>query len=385
MTDIRGDVEEGYGRVADAFRANFDDIDIGAAFCLYHHGRKVVDLAGGTADESTGRPYDRDTLQLVFSTTKGITAVAIAMAVEAGHLDYDAPVASLWPEFAANGKADLPVSWVMSHRSGLWSIDADLTMDEVLAVRPVVEALAAQEPLTSLDGRHSYHAITYGWLAGEILRRATGVSIHEFVQRHIAEPLAVEFYMGLPSAEHGRVAPMLASAPLADPAAAALVESILGEGTPAWRALSLDGRFTMRDARMTWNQPEVWSSEIPGVGGISNAASIARIYAATVGEVDGVRLLSSEVVDRATTRVTEGGDGTLVRETAFGMGFMLPGAKVPLPGPRSFGHPGAGGSLGYADPDLGIGFGYAMNQMGQGMLGDARTHGLTEAVVAAVS
>ena len=384
MVEINGFVEEGYGAIADAFRTNWtEDDEVGAGFSLVHDGKVVADLTGGTADD-TGRAYDADTLQLVFSSTKGVAAICLAMLVQAGELDYDAPVASIWPEFAAGGKAELPISWAISHRSGLASVDDPPPLEEVLAVTPIVDAIAAQAPLWELDGGHGYHAITYGWIAAEILRRATGQRMNDWLQANVVQPLGVEFHMGLPESEHHRVAPIRNAPPPSDPEMLALMMSVMGPGTMGGRALSLDGVFTLAGEN-TFNRPDVWSSEIPGAAGITNAASLAKIYAATVGEVDGVRLLDDATRERATTCVTAGPDKSLVTETKFGMGFMLPDGILPLAGPRSFGHAGAGGSLGYADPDLGVGYGYVMNQMAGGLLGDPRATRLTEAVKACVS
>ncbi|MEO0492174.1 MAG: serine hydrolase domain-containing protein [Actinomycetota bacterium] len=384
MVEINGFVEDGYGAIADAFATNWEiDGEVGAGFSLVHDGKLVADLTGGTADDS-GRAYDADTLQLVFSSTKGVAAICLAMLAQAGELDYDAPVSSIWPEFAAADKGDLPISWAISHRVGLASVDDPPPLEEILAVTPIVDALAAQAPLWEPDGSHGYHAITYGWIAAEILRRVTGTRMNEWLQANVVEPLGVEFHMGLPESEHGRVAPIRNAPPPSDPEMLALMMSVMGPGTMGGRALSLDGRFNLVGEN-TFNRGDVWSSEIPGAAGITNARSLATIYAATVGDVGGVRLLDDATRERATIPVTEGPDKSLVMETKFGMGFMLPDGVLPLAGPRSFGHSGAGGSLGYADPDLGIGYGYVMNQMAGGLMGDPRATRLTEAVVACVS
>ncbi len=387
MTEIRGHVAEGYGAVADAFAVNFAEHgDVGAGFCLYVDGVEVVNITGGSADPATGRPYDDSTLQLVFSSTKGAAAICAAMLVAEGRLDYDEKVATYWPEFAAAGKADIPVAWVLSHKAGLASIDSPPPLDEVLAVGPVVDALAAQEPLWEPGTRHGYHALTYGWLVGELVRRVTGESLGSFFRRRVAEPLGLDFWIGLPSQHEPRVAPLVPAPPPSTPEEIELMMAYMGPGTMGYRALTLDGVFGLGgEAGLVWNTPEVHASEIPAANGITDARSLARMYAATLGEVDGVRLLGPDVRDAATECVTSGPDLTLLLETRFGMGFMLPDEILPLAGPRSYGHAGAGGSLGYADPDLGIAFGYVMNQMGGSLVGDPRTQGLTAAVVGCVS
>lgn len=380
MSEIRGQVNDGFGAVADAFRANFDGVELGAAFCLYVDGKKVVDLTGGYADVEETQDYSENTLQLVFSSTKGVAAICLAMLHEQGVLDYEATVASIWPEFGVAGKRDMPISWPLSHRAGLATVDNPPPIEEVLKVQPVLDALAAQSPLWELDGSHGYHAITYGWIAAEILRRLTGVRMNDWLQQHVVEPLGAEFWMGLPQAEHHRVSPMRVGPPPSDPVAFERALAMFAPGGMGGRALTLDMSMGMIDANMSWNRPEVWSSEIPGAAGITNAASLARIYGATVAEVDGVRLFGDATRELVTTPVTSGMDRSLLLETKFGMGFMLANATLSWIGPRTFGHVGAGGSVGYADPDLGIGFGYVMNQMAPGVLGDERSAALTAAV-----
>jgi CubicO group peptidase (beta-lactamase class C family) len=243
MATITGQVDEGYGAIADAFAANFSDHgDVGAGFCLYVGGKPVVDLTGGVADPRTGRAYDADTLQLVFSTTKGAAAICAAILHERGELDYDAPVAEYWPEFAAGGKEAMTVGWMMSHRGGLATVDEAPPLAEVLAVDPIVERLAAQSPLWEQDGSHGYHALTYGWLVGELIRRISGQRIGAFLQDNIAAPLGLEFWIGLPEEQEARVAPLLSSPPPTDPAAVALMEALMGLETLGGRALSLSER-----------------------------------------------------------------------------------------------------------------------------------------------
>ena len=381
MTEINGQVDEGFGPVADAFAANFaEHDDVGAGFCLYVDGKAVVDLTGGVADPATGRAYDADTLQLVFSTTKGVAAIAAAILHERGQLDYDAPVAQYWPEFAAGGKAEMTVGWMMSHRGGLVTVDEAPSFAEVLAIDPIVEALAAQAPLWDQDGGHGYHALTYGWLVGELVRRITGKRLGAFVQENVAGPLGADFWIGLPEDQEPRVAPLLSMPAPTDPAAIELMLAVMGPETLGGRALSLNGAFTIGDGDNVFNTREVHASEIPAANGITTASSLARIYAATIGEVDGVQLMNDATRERATTTVTSGNDRCLVMETKFGMGFMCYDGVLPLTGPRAYGHAGAGGSIGFADPDLGIGYGYVMNQMSGSLVGDPRTGGLTAAV-----
>ncbi len=395
MTTVTGTVADGFEGVRDAFERNFSEHgDVGAGVAVYVDGACVVDLVGGLADPATGRAYDESTLQLVFSTTKGIAAIAAHLLAQRGLLDFDAKVTDIWPEFGQAGKQDVTIAMLFDHQVGLPAIDARLSLDEVLEITPVVEALAAQEPLWEPGTAHGYHALTYGWLVGEVVRRVTGRTIGEFVADELAAPLGLDLWIGLPESERGRVAPLIAP----DPRDAAFDMSdldpelvpLLGDLAAAYlnpesvmnRALHLNGAFDLggegRD--IAWNRPEVWASQIPAANGITNARSLARLYAACVSEVDGIRLLDDATVKQATVEQSYGRDRTLVVPTRFGLGFFLPSSFSPLMGDSSFGHAGAGGSLGFADADHCVGFGYVMNQMGTNLSDDPRTAGLIEAV-----
>lgn len=381
MTEIEGTVEDGYGKVADAFAANFAEHgELGAAFALYVDGQCKVDVWGGIADQTTGRPWDHDTLQLVFSTTKGAAAICVARLVEAGLVNYDEPVATYWPEFAAGGKESLTVGEVLSHQGGLAWIDATLTLDDVLAVDPVVAALAAQTPLWEPRSTHGYHALTYGWLAGELVRRVDGRRIGKYFAEEVAAPLGLEFWIGLPESEEPRVSRLETAPPPTDPLILELMMAVMGPESNGFKALTLNGAVDGLGGDTPFNTRAVHATEMPAANGITTARSLARMYAATVGDVDGVRLIDDSTVKLATTERVNGPDAVLVAPSQFGCGFMLDGTLTPMLSPRSFGHAGAGGSLGYADPDARVGYGYVMNQMGGNLTGDPRTLGLTAAV-----
>ncbi len=383
---IHGHADEGFGKVADAFAENFRASDeLGAAFCLYVDGRKRVDLWGGVANQQTGEPWTDRTLQLVFSTTKGAAAICVAKLVESGKLGYDDTVAQHWPEFAANGKGDITVGQMMSHQAGLIGVDAPISFDEIMAVTPVVEALQEQTPMWKPGTAHGYHAITYGWLAGELVRRVDGRRIGQFFADEVAAPLGLEFWIGLPESEESRVSRLETFPPPADPQLRAMLEMFMGPGTNAHRALTLDGRIDgFSGVDTPFNTRAVHATEMPGANGITNAASLARMYAATIGEVDGVRLLDADTMEAARTERVNGPDLTLIVPTRIAAGFWLHSMLSPMIQEGSFGHAGAGGSLGYANPELGIGYGYVMNQMGGGIAGDPRTIGLNEAVLASL-
>jgi len=380
MATIDGTVEAGFEAVAEAFGANFADQDeVGAAVSIYVHGRPVVDLWGGLADVAAARPWQRETMAVVFSATKGVTAACVHLLVERGVIDLDAPVARYWPEFAAAGKATIPVRWVLSHRAGLPVVEAELTRDAVFAWHPVTRAIAAQAPRWEPGTRHGYHVRTYGWILGEIVRRVTGMSPGTFLARELAAPLALEFHLGLPQDLEPRVATLYKPLPPADPAQRELLDRFMGPGTFLGRALNGPADLAYGEV---WNSGTLHAAELPSSNGIGTARALARLYAALIGPVDGVRVLSAATVEAARRVHADGDDATLILPTRFGLGFMLPptlGLDCP---PTSFGHSGAGGSLAFADPARGVAFAYVMNQMKLGLSGDERTRRLVRALYA---
>jgi CubicO group peptidase (beta-lactamase class C family) len=386
MTDIQGEVAPGFERVKDAFAANFDTHgDIGAAFALYKDGAKVVDLWGGVADETTGRPWVEDSLQLVFSTTKGATAVCANILVQRGELDLDAPVVTYWPEFGANGKENIPVRWLLSHRAGLPVVDNAPSPEELLAWDPMIKLLSDQAPVWEPGTAHGYHALTYGWLVGEVVRRISGKSLGTFFADEVARPLGLDFWIGLPAAQESRVSPLVTGgfgAQNIDIDLSALPDEIREVAEAFINPDSLVNRaLFVSKPPLEFNSPEVHAAEIPAANGITDARSLARMYAGLIGNgVDGVRLFSDDTVAAVSTEQSNGPDKVLFAPTRFGLGFFLHSAFAPLGQEGAFGHAGAGGSLGFADPKAGIGFGYVMNKMQQGLAGDPRTLGLIDAV-----
>ncbi|TDC84210.1 class A beta-lactamase-related serine hydrolase [Micromonospora sp. KC606] len=359
-TQIRGDVDEGFGRVADVFRDNFTHRrEVGAAVAVYLRGSKVVDLHGGLADSRSGRPWTADTPAVVFSCTKGIMAICAYLLVQQGRLDLDAPVTRYWPEFGQNGKAEIPVRWLLTHQSGLPALDEPFTREEVLAWDPVIRAIEAQAPLWQPGTAHSYHAITYGWLIGEVIRRITGEMPGAYFSRTLGEPLGLRTWIGLPAAERDAVAWMLA--PLGDPGPA--------DDPVAERGITMGGAFAFpadEDGLVSFNDPAIQAAQIPGAGAVSTAESMARLYAACVSEVDGARLLTPGSVDDAVT-VRASGQQVYGHPDAghrWGTGFLVHSAPRPMLGERSFGHDGAGGHLAFGDDTHQVGFGYVVNQMG---------------------
>ena len=331
---------------------------------------------GGLADQASGRAWESDTQQLYFSTTKGIAAICTAMFNERGLLDYEAPVAHCWPEFAAGGKEVITVAQCMSHQSGLPVVDTPLTLEEICAVGPVLRALEAQEPLWEPGTANGYHAITYGWIVGEIVRRTLGT----FLAEEVAGPLGAESYIRLPESEEGRVATLLNSPPPATPEELELIMAVMGLGTMGLRALTMDGAIPFGAPENPFNSREMHATEMPAANGISEARGLARMYAATVGDVDGLRLIGGDTVRHVRSERSRGPDLTLVAECAWGLGFMRDMEVNPMLTGESYGPPGAGGSITFGDLDSGVGFAYVMNQMGGGVAGDPRATGLIEAL-----
>ncbi|MGW5465684.1 serine hydrolase domain-containing protein [Streptomyces sp. NPDC003996] len=382
---IYGEVAPGFEPVRAAFMENFTRHgDLGAAVCVYRNGRSVVDLWGGVADVETGRPWTRDTLQLVYSATKGATATAAHMLVERGALDLDAPVAKYWPGFAANGKADIPVRWLLSHQAGLVALDQPVPLKDALAWHPMVAALAAQRPLWTPGTAHGYHGRTWGWLVGEVIRRASGRSPGRFFADEIAAPLGLDFFIGLPAGERDRVSHMVYRRPDVD-LTALPTESVpeeLREQVAAWRdPNSFSNRaYAVTDpAEIDFDSPEVQAAELPASNGIGTARALARMYAALIDEVDGVRLLAPATLASATEEQASGKDQVMLVPSRFSAGYMLPTEANPMIGPSSFGHTGRGGSLAFADPEHGVAFGYAMNNI-IGGTHDVRAASLVDAV-----
>lgn len=338
MAEVHGRVAAGFERVAEVFAENFERRgEVGAACALYQDGRRVVDLWGGLADPRAGRTWEPDTLVILFSTTKGITSVVVNQLIERGLLAPDEPVARYWPEFAAGGKAELLVRWVLSHQAGLPDEGGKLTVEEIEDGERMIRELAARTPAWPPGSAHGYHARSFGWMTSELVRRVTGTTIGRYLAAEIAGPLGLDLYIGLPAAMEPRVAPL-------------------------WST----GGAEPEPYEELWNTRALRAAELPSSNGMGSARALARLYAACIGEVDGVRLLRllrPETVAHACEVQATGIDRVLGAPFTFGLGFMLPPTLPPRVGPRAFGHGGNGGSFAFADPDRGLGFGYVLNRI----------------------
>ena len=321
---------------------------------------------------STGRPWARDTIVLVYSMTKGVSAVCANLLIERGGLDPDAPVAKYWPEFAANGKAAITVRSILSHQAGLAVIDADVTLAEALSWTPVVDALAAQAPNWEPGTAHGYHLRSFGWLVGEIVRRVDGRTIGRLFAEEIAAPLGLDFWIGLPEVEEPRVATLVPP----PPGFARLIRGLPDDLLLGKATTGPSGLFMYDEM---WNRRELRAGELPSSNGVGDARSVARLYASLLGAVDGVRTLQPATVAAASACQVRGPDRVILVDTAFGLGFMLPPALPPSAGERAFGHGGAGGSVSFADPDADLAFAYVMNDLRFEAEGDPRGESLAAA------
>jgi CubicO group peptidase (beta-lactamase class C family) len=383
MAEIQGRVDPRFERVREAFAENFDARDeVGAGVAVFVDGRQVVSLQGGHADQARARRWRPDTLVNVYSTTKAMTAICAHRLVEQGRLELDAPVARYWPEFAAAGKGELLVRWLLSHRAGLAAVEAPLPPEALYDWDAMCAALAAQRPWWTPGDDHGYHAITFGWLVGELVRRIDGRSLGRYFREEVAGPLGADFWIGLPDSEHARVGE-LSAMPLpqpGEPEGASLAATLLSDP----EGLAARAFLNPPSVAAGPNQPEWRRAEIPGANGHATADGIARVYSALAcgGRADDVHVLAPESIERCREPQSRGPDRVLGISTRFGQGFML-SQDEPLsafgPSPGAFGHPGAGGSVGFADPHARVGFGYVMNRMGPHILLDPRARTLIDA------
>jgi CubicO group peptidase (beta-lactamase class C family) len=326
---------------------------------------------------------------VVFSTTKGVTAACAHLLAERGELDLDAPVAEYWPEFAANGKEHIPVRWLLTHQAGLPTLDHPITPADAIAREPVVTALAAQRPAWEPGTAHGYHGHTYGWLVGEVVRRATGRSLGTIFAEDIAAPLDLDFWIGLPKAEQHRVGRVVSTVPDLDALGRIDLDTLperVREVMAAYAdptSLTARSLLTLIRPSLDLNDPDVQAAEMPSGNGIGTARALARFYAALIGEVDGHRILGPDTLAAATAEQAVGIDRVLRVPVRIATGFGLPTPDAFWYSPTAFGFPGLGGSLGFADPATGLAFGYVMNHVQEGVP-DPRAATLLNAVTAAM-
>jgi CubicO group peptidase (beta-lactamase class C family) len=381
MTSVQGFAAPRFAALREGFEKSFAaGREIGASFAACLDGEPVVDLWGGHADAAKTKPWQRDTIVNVFSTTKAMAALCLHMLADRGVLELDAPVARYWPEFARGGKQSIPVHFLLSHRAGLAALRPPLPTEALYDWRRMTDAIAAEAPWWEPGSRSGYHAMTYGFLVGEVLRRIDGRTLGVFFRDEVAGPLGADFWIGLPASEDARVAEMV-------PPSAEAVAAAGAAAQPAPDSLLAKVMGNPPLAPETANRPAWRRAEIPAANGHGNARSVARVMAALAcgGSLDGVRLLSEGALARATAEQCNGSDLVLGVPMRWGQGFMLASEALPLgPSRRAFGHGGWGGSLGIADPDARLSWAYVMNGMSAGTLGDTRAFELAAALYAAL-
>ncbi len=392
VTAISGYCDPRFDRVRHEFERNFAERDdLGAAVAITLDGSPVVDLWGGWLDAARTRRWTRDAIVNVWSVGKAVTAIATLRQVERGMVDLDAPVADVWPEFAQAGKALLPLRYLLTHQAGLSAVRAPLPPGaNLLSWDTMTAALAAQGPWWEPGTAHGYHVNTFGFLSGEVVRRATGRRLRDVVHDDIAAPLGINFFMGFGPEEDHRVADWVNPPP--DPDAASRRPWLNRdpsevEGIDLMRVLAYRNPPSLPDGRGDVNGRTWRAAEYPSTAPHSNARSIARIFGALAcgGAVDGVRVLQPDTIDRAIEEQAHGDDLVLGRPTRFGLGFQLtmPGVRPLGPNPRTFGHYGNGALLGFADPDARIGFSYVCNRAGRSWR-DPRNIALIDALYASL-
>ncbi|MEU3618068.1 serine hydrolase domain-containing protein [Streptomyces sp. NPDC006872] len=384
VPQVHGHCDPRFAAVRTAFEENFQGRgELGAAVGVTVDGVPVVDLWGGWADAARTRAWERDTLVNVWSTSKGPTALCAHILADRGLLDLDAPVAAYWPEFAAAGKERVLVRHLLSHRAGLSGLREPHSLEEFYDWELTTARLAATEPWWEPGTRSGYHAFTYGFLVGEVVRRVSGLLPGAFLEREVTGPLGVDFTIGLPEKEAGR------AAELVHPPAASASEqaAIFSQLAPAAIAALANPVVGATEA----NSPQWRAAEIPAANGHGTARAVAALYGifAGRGTYDGRRILSPEAAERV--REGQGGCRDLVlgaglgHETEIGLGLWLSGpAQSYGPNPRAFGHDGFGGSCGLADPEAGVSLGYVMNRMGPHISDDPRKKALVDALYSAL-
>lgn len=390
MTNIAGEVADGFEPVREAFQQNFvRRADIGAAVSIYHRGDKIVDLWGGEARR--GEPWVEDTLALVWSTTKGMSAFVAQLLSDRSDLELDSPVVAYWPEFGANGKNEITVRDVLSHGARLPYIPGYrgvMTVDSPAGWGNVAGLVALAESATPVlgAGDHGYHALSFGVLLGEIVKRATGQTLGTVFREEIAEPLGLETYIGLPDSVSDRVAELqltMPPPPTDDPVVLAAMAEAMGPNGPVGQAL-LVGDNGLDGYAAVGNSHDFRAAEFPAANGVTDARSLAKMYGllANGGEIGGVRLTTDASIAAQSAQQWRGTDATLGDEKRYSSGYMLAGTPAESfgPNPDAFGHPGMGGSLGFADSKTGIGFGYVMNHMVFEVAVDPRVLALTDAL-----
>lgn len=388
---LDGDCTAAFAALRDELAACFEARELGGALAVVHRGRLVVDLWGGFADRAGTRPWTRDTLACAFSATKGVTALCMLQALDEGAFELDAPVARYWPAFgraagSGTGQEAVTVRHCLSHRAGLPGFAEPVALQTFYDRAAMAERLAAERPWWPPGARHGYHVRTFGLLANELLARTTGLTVGQWLQERVARPCGLDFHIGLGAHERARcaeVAPARVRAGETLPGGAAELLRAMNEPDTATAAA-----FGNPQLGREYNTERFRAAELPGMNGHGDARSLAWIYGALAGDrrLAGQELLSAPTLAQACSEQAASPDEVLRVRTRFGLGFMLADADTPLGRGRSaFGHPGAGGSLAFADPERELGFAWVMNRMEPGIVAGGRSaRRLAEVVCACV-
>jgi CubicO group peptidase (beta-lactamase class C family) len=394
MTQVHGHVEPAFeplrARLQEQFAAGQH---IGAGVAVYHRGRPVADLWGGLADEDAGKPWERDTMAMCYSTTKGLTAACLHVCAEHGLVDYAAPVATYWPEFARNGKERITVFHLLTHQAGLAPLpEAAIGAEALYDWDNVIHCIEDMEPAWEPGTESGYHAVTFGFLVGEVVRRVGGKSVGRFLRDEICAPLGLrDMYIGAPPDVEPRIARLKNRMTVSPEMMEQIRQRMAAGGTLAspllQRAMGIrPGAAAAQprpDGSVEGDTPAGHQAEIPAVNGIMTARDLARLYAclAGYGQLDGVRLLSEERVREMSRVRSRRPDKVILLEIAWTMGYMAGGTQGWPQGPResAFGHAGLGGSIGFCDPEIGMAFAFTTNALAMDLIGYGRTAALAEA------
>ena len=375
---VEGFCDPQFGQVREVFeRLMQAPGEQGASVSLYHQGELKVNLWGGTRDKARALPWEKNTLVNVFSTTKGVAAVAVQRALDLGLIDLNKRVSYYWPEYGVEGKKDTLVSWILNHRAGQPAIKTPLPDEALFDWERMTSTLAQESPWWEPGRQHGYHMVTYGWLLGEVFRRAVGVTIGQFLQQEITGPFGLDMFLGVPASEMGRLADLSASSERPAPGRVWIFEKVQAD-RESMTARSLSNPMSVMTSS---NRPQWRAMELASANLHATAASLASLYGKVVCREG---LLSEAALLRCLQEESAGPDPVLHSRTRFGPGFMLQQARDVEggfgPGEKAFGHPGSGGSLAFGDPEQALGFAYVMNQMGPYVLIDPRPRELVEAV-----
>lgn len=385
MAEVHGTCDEAFAAVRDAFARNFAERDeVGASLHITLDGEPVVDLWGGTADPATGRPWEADTLAVVYSCTKGVAALAAHVLVDRGLLDLEAPVTDYWPEYGQAGKERTTVRMLLDHSAGVPAVDGPVAVGDMYDPDVMADHLARQRPWWEPGTRNGYHLVTFGWTVGEVVRRVSGLTLGQFIAEEIAGPLDADFYLGLPEEHEDRVAPITVWQPGPDYVPSPFVLALLGEPS----SVQAVATGNVLAAGVDVNTRAFRAAELGGMGGVASARGLAAVYT-PLAQGGGSLVGPDTLVRMSQPAVATSEDALLLIPSRFALGFMTSmdnrrrgpraeGSSVIL-GPTAFGHVGMGGSLGFADPAERLAFSYVMNKHGEGILLNEKGQSLVDA------